>query len=106
MLCIVSPHTDPYFNAAAEEYFFRDFSEDCFILYRNNPAVIVGKHQSGKLDLLDDLGPSLWWENIRIPWPRSIFLLSSNIPSLWPEGFPEGAQYFTIWEPEFCLYYQ
>ncbi len=46
MLCIKSNSTDPYFNLAAEEYFFKEFKEDVFILWRSEPAVIVGKHQN------------------------------------------------------------
>ncbi len=46
MLCIKNPSTDPFFNLAAEEYFLKNFSENFFILWRNENAVIVGKHQN------------------------------------------------------------
>jgi lipoate-protein ligase A len=46
MLCVISNNTDPYFNLAAEEYFFKEFKEDIFILWQSKPAVIVGKHQN------------------------------------------------------------
>jgi lipoate-protein ligase A len=46
MFCIISNNTDPYFNLAAEEYFFKEFKEDIFMLWRSEPAVIVGKHQN------------------------------------------------------------
>ncbi len=46
MLCIVRESTDPYFNIAAEEYVLREFSENVFMLWRNEPCVIVGKHQN------------------------------------------------------------
>lgn len=46
MLCIKRHRTDPYFNIAAEEYFLKEFHDDCFMLWRNEPAVIVGKHQN------------------------------------------------------------
>lgn len=46
MLCILRTETDPYFNLAAEEYVLREFTEDCFMLWRNAPSVIVGKHQN------------------------------------------------------------
>jgi len=46
MLLIERPHTDPYFNLAAEEYFLKTLQEDCFMLWINNPSVIVGKHQN------------------------------------------------------------
>jgi len=46
MLCIQHPCTDPYFNLAAEEYVLKSFTEDCFMLWRNEPSIIVGKHQN------------------------------------------------------------
>jgi lipoate-protein ligase A len=46
MLCILRTETDPYFNLAAEEYVLREFTDDCFMLWRNGPSVIVGKHQN------------------------------------------------------------
>ncbi len=51
MICIVSDTFDPYFNIAAEEYLFTDFSEDIFFLYRNRPSVIVGKHQNALAEI-------------------------------------------------------
>lgn len=46
MLCIIRHETDPYFNLAAEEYVMKHFTEDCFMLWRNEPCIIVGKHQN------------------------------------------------------------
>ena len=46
MKCIISENTDPYFNLASEEYLLRIFSDDCFLLYRNEPSIVVGKHQN------------------------------------------------------------
>lgn len=46
MLCIALASTDPYFNIASEEYLLKNFQEDIFMLYRNRPSVIVGKHQN------------------------------------------------------------
>jgi len=46
MLCIKNENKDPFFNIASEEYIFRNFSEDCFMLWRSEPSVIVGKHQN------------------------------------------------------------
>lgn len=46
MLIVQQKSIDPYFNIATEEYFLKNFSEDIFILYRNEPSVIVGKHQN------------------------------------------------------------
>ncbi|MFO7829135.1 MAG: lipoate--protein ligase [Bacteroidales bacterium] len=46
MICIKNPETNPYFNLAAEEYVLRNFEENCFMLWRNRPSIIVGKHQN------------------------------------------------------------
>jgi lipoate---protein ligase len=46
MLCIAHSHTDPYFNLAAEEYVLRNFPENCFMLWRNENTIVVGKHQN------------------------------------------------------------
>ena len=46
MLCINDHHTDPCFNLAAEEYMLKNFSDNCFMLWRNDPSVIVGRHQN------------------------------------------------------------
>ena len=46
MLCIISPYSSPYFNLASEEYLLKNFQEDVFLLYRNIPSIVVGKHQN------------------------------------------------------------
>jgi len=46
MLCINDHRTDPYFNLAAEEYMLKNCTDDCFMLWRNEPSVIVGRHQN------------------------------------------------------------
>jgi lipoate-protein ligase A len=46
MLLIQQKSTNPYFNIATEEYLLKNFSEDIFILYINEPSIIVGKHQN------------------------------------------------------------
>ena len=46
MRCIISEHTDPYFNLASEEILLKERSEDYFLLYRNQPSIVVGKHQN------------------------------------------------------------
>jgi len=46
MLCIERKNTNPYFNLAAEEYVLKEFSDDVFMLWRNEPCIIVGKHQN------------------------------------------------------------
>lgn len=46
MLCINNIYTDPYFNLATEEYLLKNFSEDIFMLWQNEPSVIIGKYQN------------------------------------------------------------
>jgi lipoate---protein ligase len=46
MLFILSESTNPYFNIASEEYLLKNSDEDIFLLYRNEPSIIVGKHQN------------------------------------------------------------
>ena len=46
MRCINSENTDPCFNLASEEVLLKSRSEDYFLLYRNEPSVVVGKHQN------------------------------------------------------------
>ena len=51
MICIASPSADPRFNLAAEEYLLKKTGHEFFILYRNNPSVIIGKHQNALAEL-------------------------------------------------------
>ncbi|PKP31758.1 MAG: lipoate--protein ligase [Bacteroidetes bacterium HGW-Bacteroidetes-17] len=46
MLYISRSETDPYFNIAAEEYVLKELSDDVFMLWQNEPSIIVGKHQN------------------------------------------------------------
>lgn len=46
MLCIYHESTDPYFNIATDEYILKYMEEDCFMLWRNDNAIIVGKYQN------------------------------------------------------------
>lgn len=46
MLCIYNNSNDPYFNMATEDYLFHKFQDDIFMLWRNDNAIIVGKHQN------------------------------------------------------------
>ena len=46
MLLIQRNQTNPFFNIAAEEYILKHFSEDVFMLWQNEPSVIIGKHQN------------------------------------------------------------
>lgn len=46
MLYFISKTNDPYFNLAMEEYLLKNYEEDFFILYRNSPTLVIGKHQN------------------------------------------------------------
>lgn len=45
MILINRNETDPYFNIAAEEYVLKEMNEEVFMLWVNDPSVIIGKHQ-------------------------------------------------------------
>jgi len=55
MLFIENTHTDAYFNIAAEEYIFRNFSAPAFMLWQNEPCVIIGRHQNLILEVNPDV---------------------------------------------------
>lgn len=44
--CIQRQETDPYFNLAAEEFLLRSATEDIFMTWRNDPSIVIGKHQN------------------------------------------------------------
>lgn len=46
MRCIISENTEPSFNLASEEVLLKSRTEDYFLLYRNAPSIVVGKHQN------------------------------------------------------------
>ncbi|NDP20216.1 MAG: lipoate--protein ligase family protein [Paludibacter sp.] len=50
MLFIDNTFTDAYFNIAAEEYLFRNFSDPVFMLWQNEPCVIIGRNQNLMLE--------------------------------------------------------
>ncbi|MGV8980966.1 lipoate--protein ligase [Clostridium sp.] len=46
MIYINSTNTNPYFNLAVEEYILKEFKEECFMLWMDEPSIIVGKNQN------------------------------------------------------------
>lgn len=46
MINIINDNTSPYFNLALEEYLLKEFTQECFMLWRNAPSIIVGKNQN------------------------------------------------------------
>ena len=55
MLCIKSASHDPYFNIACEEYLLKHRTDEFFMLYRNQPSVVVGKHQNALAEIDPDI---------------------------------------------------
>ena len=46
MLFINHNNINPYFNHAAEEYVLKNFDDECFMLWRNSPCILIGKNQN------------------------------------------------------------
>lgn len=51
MLCITDTTTDPYWNLAAEEFIVDNFDQPVFRLWRNSPAVIIGRNQDASAEI-------------------------------------------------------
>ena len=46
MLLYRNSNTEPGLNLALEEWLLKEATEDCFMLWRNRPAIIVGRNQN------------------------------------------------------------
>ena len=51
MLLIKGLNFDAFSNIAAEEYLLKEKEEEVFILWQNEPAIIVGKHQNALAEI-------------------------------------------------------
>lgn len=51
MIYIFNKSTNPYFNLAAEEYVLKEFKDECFMLWRNEPSIIIGKNQNSLAEI-------------------------------------------------------
>jgi len=51
MLYIRNDSTSPYFNHAVEEYFMKNSEEECFILWRNIPCILIGRNQNAMSEI-------------------------------------------------------
>lgn len=51
VICLQQKGTDPYFNLAAEEYLLKNFTEDVFMLWQSESAIVVGKHQNALAEI-------------------------------------------------------
>lgn len=46
--------TDPFFNLSAEEYLLREKSEDFFLLWQNEPCIVIGRNQNAADEINGD----------------------------------------------------
>ncbi|AKA70693.1 lipoate--protein ligase [Clostridium scatologenes] len=46
MIFVKNDNTNPYINHAIEEYMLKNFEEDCFMLWRNERCILIGKNQN------------------------------------------------------------
>ena len=46
MKLFLTGSTNPYYNLAAEEYYLRSSEEDVFMLWQNEPTVVIGRNQN------------------------------------------------------------
>lgn len=51
MRYIINDFTNSYFNQAVEEYFMKNTDEDCFMLWRNEPCIFIGKNQNAMAEI-------------------------------------------------------
>ena len=51
MKFLILTTTDPYYNLAVEEYLFRTEREDVFMLWQNEPTVVIGKNQNAFVEV-------------------------------------------------------
>ena len=46
--------TDPFFNLSAEEYFLCEKDEDFFLLWQNEPCIVIGRNQNAADEINGD----------------------------------------------------
>ncbi len=51
MKLLILKTTNPYYNLAVEEYFFEKSKDTVFILWQNEPSVVIGKNQNVNAEL-------------------------------------------------------
>lgn len=93
MLCIKDSHTDPYFNIAADEYVLKYLKDDCFMLWRNEPSIIVGKHQNTLAEINVDYVEANSIKVVRrISGGGAVFHDLGNLNFTFVQNAGEGAQ--------------
>ncbi|MEA1886234.1 MAG: lipoate--protein ligase [Bacteroidota bacterium] len=93
MLIIDNNISDPWFNLAAEEYLFKNFTGEVFMVYINTRSVIIGKHQNP----LEEINPRcLREENIpvirRISGGGAVYHDEGNLNYTYISNTAEGKQ--------------
>ena len=51
MKFLILKSTNPYVNLATEEYMFSNCSDDVFMLWQNEPTVVIGKNQNAYAEI-------------------------------------------------------
>ena len=51
MKLLILKSTDPYLNLAIEEYLFKYTEDDIFMLWQNEPTVVIGKNQNAYVEI-------------------------------------------------------
>ncbi len=51
MLVVMLSSHNPYFNLATEEYFLKHKEDEFFLLWRNNPCIVVGRNQNTRKEI-------------------------------------------------------
>lgn len=46
--------TDPFFNLSAEEYFLCEKDENFFLLWQNEPCIVIGRNQNAADEINGD----------------------------------------------------
>ena len=54
MKFLVLKSKNPYYNLAVEEYIFKTATESVFMLWQNEPTVVIGKNQNAFLEVDKD----------------------------------------------------
>ncbi|MDZ7737534.1 MAG: lipoate--protein ligase [Bacteroidales bacterium] len=93
MLIIDLNSNDPWFNLAAEEYFFRNTEEDIFLVYVNSTSLITGKHQNPA----EEVNPRCLLENDiplirRISGGGTVYHDEGNLNYTYIKSIPDGKQ--------------
>lgn len=54
MIYVINKSVDPSFNHALEEYFLKDTRESVFMIWQNEPTVLIGRNQNLELEINTD----------------------------------------------------